>query len=326
MRRREFIAGLGTALAWPTAAQAQQRLVPVIGLLSSRASGDAPYLMEAVRVGLREAGFVAGQNVAIEYRFADNQNDRLQTHAVDLVRHRVALIVALGGNDVAAAAKAATATIPIVSNFGSDPVLQGLVASFNRPGGNITGISRLSSELLPKRLELLHEVAPKATVIAFLVNPDSGYVESDTRDVQAAARAHGLQVQVVKASTEWEIESVFAALVELHAGTLLIENDPFFTGQSEQLGKLTLHYEMPAMHSVREFVVAGGLMSYAPSIADVYRQVGVYAGRVLKGDKPADLPVQQAVKVELIINLKTANALGLTIPETLLATADEVIQ
>jgi putative tryptophan/tyrosine transport system substrate-binding protein len=325
MNRRELIAGLGSAAAWPVVARAQQS-VPVIGFLTSRAFGDSPHLTAAVRQGLREAGFVEGQNVAIEYRFADNQDDRLPVLAADLVRRRVALILTTGGNNVAAAAKAATATIPIVSNFGADPVLHGLVASLNRPDGNLTGISRFTSELLPKRLELLCEVAPNATVIGFLVEPANSYVESDTKDVRAAARALGRQVQVVRASTASEIEATFTTLVELRAGALLIENNAFFNSRSEQLGRLALRHAMPAIHTVREFVVAGGLMSYAPSLADVYRQVGVYAGRVLKGEKPANLPVQQATRIEFVINLKTAKALGVTVPLPLLGFADEVIE
>ena len=238
------------------------------------------------------------------------------------------MIVTLGGNITAAAAKAATTTIPIVSNFGADPVTYGLVTSLNRPGANLTGISRFAIDLLPKRVELLHELVPKAMVIGFLVNPTSSFAESDERQVQAAAHALGQQVEVIKASTEHDIEAAFATLVELRADALLVEPDPFFNSSSriERVATLTLRHAVPAMHSVRDFVVAGGLMSYAPSLVDVYHGVGVYAGRVLKGEKPADLPVQQVTKIEFIINLKTARSFGLTVPPTLLALADEVIE
>jgi putative ABC transport system substrate-binding protein len=248
--------------------------------------------------------------------------------AADLVRRQVAMIVTLGGNDAAAAAKAATTTIPIVSNFGADPVTYGLVSSLNRPGANLTGISRFAIDLLPKRVELLREVVPKAMVIGFLVNPTSSFAESDARQVQAAARALGRHVEVINASTEHDIESAFATLVELRADALLVEPDTFFNSSSqiERVATLTLRHAVPAMHSVREFVVAGGLMSYAPSLLDVYQRVGVYAGRVLKGEKPSDLPVQQVTKIEFVINLKTARSIGLTIPPTLLSFADEVIE
>jgi len=325
MKRRTFIAGLAGAAAWPLAARAQQQM-PVVGFLSPRGRGDDPHLTAAVLQGLKEAGFIEGQNVAIEYRFADSQPDRLPALAADLVRHQVVMIISTGGNGAAAAAKAATATIPIVANFGADPVVDGLVASLNRPSGNLTGISRFSSELLPKRLELLREVAPEAAVIAFLAYPTGGYAESDVRAVQAAAQALGRQVHLLKASTEREIEAVFATLIQSGASALLIENTPLFNSRSRQLAALTLRHAVPASHCVREFVVAGGLMSYAPSLADVYRQVGIYAGRVLKGEKPADLPVQQATKIEFMINLKTARSFGLTVPLPLLAFADEVIE
>ena len=325
--RRELIAALGGAAAWPLVARAQQPR-PVIGLLSAKGAGEEPHLTAVILQGLKEAGFVEGQNIGIEYRYAENRYDRLPALAADLVRLQVAMIVTLGGNDPAAAAKAATATIPIVSNFGADPVKSGLVASLNRPGANLTGISRLSVDLAPKRVELLREAAPRAMVIAFLVNPTSSFAESDARQVEAAARALGQHVEVIKASTEQEVEAAFATLVDLRADTLLVDPDPFLNSQSrvERLATLTLRHALPAMHSVREFVIAGGLMSYAPSLVNVYRQVSIYAGRVLKGEKPADLPVQQVTKIEFVINLKTAKALGLEIPPTLLALADEVIE
>jgi putative ABC transport system substrate-binding protein len=328
MRRREFITLIGGAAAWPLAARAQQAAMPVVGVLSARGSSDDPHLTAAILQGLKEAGFVEGQNIAIEYRFAGNRYDRLPAMAADLVRRQVAMIVTLGGNVTAAAAKAATTTIPIVSNFGADPVTYGLVTSLNRPGANLTGISRFAIDLLPKRVELLHELVPKAMVIGFLVNPTSSFAESDERQVQAAAHALGQQVEVIKASTEHDIEAAFATLVELRADALLVEPDPFFNSSSriERVATLTLRHAVPAMHSVRDFVVAGGLMSYAPSLVDVYHGVGVYAGRVLKGEKPADLPVQQVTKIEFIINLKTARSFGLTVPPTLLALADEVIE
>ena len=328
IRRREFITLLGGAAAWPVAAKAQHPALLVVGLLSTRGAGDDPHLTAAILQGLKEAGFIEGQNIAIEYRFAGNRYDRLPAMAADLVRRQVAMIVTLGGNDAAAAAKAATTTIPIVSNFGADPVTYGLVSSLNRPGANLTGISRFAIDLLPKRVELLREVVPKAMVIGFLVNPTSSFAESDARQVQAAARALGRHVEVINASTEHDIESAFATLVELRADALLVEPDTFFNSSSqiERVATLTLRHAVPAMHSVREFVVAGGLMSYAPSLVDVYQRVGVYAGRVLKGEKPSDLPVQQVTKIEFVINLKTARSIGLTIPPTLLSFADEVIE
>jgi putative tryptophan/tyrosine transport system substrate-binding protein len=329
MKRREFITLLGgAAAAWPLAARSQQAGMPVIGFLSVRGPHDDPHLTGAVLQGLKEAGFVEDRNVKIDYRYADSRFDRLAALAADLVRRRVVMIVTLGGNDVAAAAKAATTTIPIVSNFGADPVTYGLVASLSRPGANLTGISRFATDLLPKRVELLRDVVPKAIRIGFLLNPTSGYAVSDVEQVQAAARTLGRQVVAIKASTEREIETAFATLVESRADALLVEPDPFFNSRSrvEHLATLTLRHAVPTMHSLRDFVVAGGLMSYAPSLVEVYHQVGIYVGRVLKGEKPADLPVQQATKIEFVINLKTARSFGLTVPPTLLGFADEVIE
>jgi putative ABC transport system substrate-binding protein len=330
MRRRNFITLLGgAAAAWPVAARAQQQRLPVIGFLhpvSAEEYGRPLGTLAAFHRGLGEAGYVEGRNVAIEYRWAQGRYDRLLELATDLVRRQVALIVAVGGNNSAAAAKAATATIPIVSNFGADPVTRGLVDSLSRPGGNLTGISRFTSDLLPKRLEMLREVVPNATEIAFLVNPTSLDSTQDITDVLAAAHALGRRIHVLNANSECEIDAAFLTLVERRAAALLIDNNAYFNSRSEQLARLTLRHALPAVFSVREFVVAGGLMSYAPSLADAYRQVGVYAGRVLRGEKPADLPVQQATKIEFVINLKTARTLGLTVPLPLLAFADEVIE
>jgi ABC-type uncharacterized transport system substrate-binding protein len=326
IRRREFIATFGGAVAaWPLAARGQQPPKPVIGFLSSRSPGDDPYLFPAFRLGLKEAGYVEGENVAIEYRFAENQYDRLPPLVADLVRRQVALIVANG--PAARTAKGATATIPIVFTAGFDPVEIGLVASLNRPGGNITGVTILDVELGPKRLELLHELVPTATIIAALVNPtDPARAESTARGFQAAAGTLGLQLHVLHASTDSDLNTVFASLAQLQAGGLVIGGEPFFNSRSEQLGALSIRHAVPAIYQTRAFAAAGGLMSYGATLTDAYRTAGIYAGRILNGEKPADLPVQQASKVEMIINLKTARALGLTVPLSLLGRADEVIE
>jgi putative tryptophan/tyrosine transport system substrate-binding protein len=310
MRRRKFIALLGGAAAvWPLAAHAEQAAIPVIGFLSSVSPAPYAHIVAAFRNGLSQSGYVEGRNVAIEYRWAEGQYDRLPALAADLVRRQ-----------------AATATIPIVFNTGADPVELGWVASLKRPGGNLTGVSNLNAELGPKALELIHELVPAANVFAALVNPSTPAVESLSRDLHAAAGTLGLKLHVMHASTEPDFHTAFAALRQLQAGGVVIAPDAFFTSQSEQLAGLALRHALPAIFQYREFAAAGGLMSYGMSITDIYRQLGVYAGRILKGEKPADLPVQQATKVELIINLKTAKALGVTIPLPLLGRADEVIE
>jgi putative ABC transport system substrate-binding protein len=324
---REFLSLVGGAVAaWPLAAHAQQPM-PVIGYLSSRsAERDMPYLA-AIRQGLNEAGYAEGKNVAIEYRWADGQYNRLPALADDLVRQLVVVIVTSGGITSASAAKAATATIPIVFLTGGDPVTSGLVASLNRPGANITGVSTFNAELGSKALQFLYEMVPKATTIALLVNPkNSSTAERQLADLQVAARVIGPELVVLRASTEREIDNAFANLVQQRAGALLIGTDAFFTTRFAQFAALAVQYAVPATYASRQYAKVGGLVSYAPNETDSNRQVGIYAGRILKGEKPADLPVVQATRFELVINLKSAKALGLEIPPNLLALADEVIE
>lgn len=325
MRRREFITLVGGVAALPVTAWAQQSGVPVIGFLGSRASGDDPQLLTAFRRGLQETGYVEGQNVAIEYRFAEGQYDRLPVLAADLVRRQVALIA--GNGPAAQAAKASTATIPIVFTAGFDPVEVGLVASLNRPGGNITGASILDVELGPKRLELLHELVPRASTIALLVNAaDPTRAANISKAIQKAASNLGLQSHVMQASSEHDFDAVFASLLRMRVDGLVIGGDPFFNSRGEHLGELTARHAVPAIFQFREFTIGGGLASYGANLPDSYRQVGIYAGRILKGERPADLPIVQSSKFDFVINLRTAKALGLTVPPKLLFTADEVIE
>jgi len=325
--RRKLIAALGSAAAvWPLAASAQQSAMPVIGFLS--APSAAPYMqyVTAIHQGLKEAGYVEGQNVRFEYRWADGHYDRLPALAADLVRRRVDVIAATGG-PAALAAKASSVTIPIVFRIAADPIASGLVVSLSRPGGNVTGVTSLNLEVGPKRLEFLHELLPSATIMAALVNPTNpSNAEILSRDLQATARLLGLQLHPLHASSDADIDAVFSTLTELRAGGVVVGTDAFFTSRTEKLAALTLRYRIPTIYQWREFVAAGGLMSYGGSSTDSYRLAGVYTGRILKGDKPADLPVQQATKLELFINNKTAKALGIDIPPTLLALADEVIE
>jgi putative ABC transport system substrate-binding protein len=325
MKRRKFITFLGgAAVFWPLAAWAQQPAIPVVGFLNGGSSEAYADRVRSFREGLRETGRVEGRNVAIEFRWADGQYDRLPAMAADLVRRQVAVIVV--NTPATLPAKTATSTIPIVFSTAIDPVAAGLIASLNRPGGNVTGVALLNVELVPKRVELLHDLIPAAGSIAALVNPTNPAAGTQSRDLQTAARTLGLSLQVLQASTEREFDGVFASLVKLRAGALVIAGDPVFTSHSEQLGALALRHGMPAIYQTREFALAGGLMSYVGGGAEDYLRVGVYVGRILNGEKPADLPVQQATKVELIVNLKAAKALGLTVPQSLLGRANEVIE
>jgi len=328
MKRRQFIALLGgAAAAWPLAARAQQPEMPVLGVLSAEWPDLFTERLRAFRDGLKEAGYVEGRNLAIEYRWAEGQNDRLPALAADLVRRQVTVIVAAGTTPGALALKAATSTIPVVFYIGADPIEVGLVTSLSRPGGNLTGVVTLNVEVAAKRLELLHELVPSATVVALLVNPTNPALAATiTRDLQTAAQTLRLELHILHASSEREIDTAFATLVRLRAGALVIGADALFNSRSDQLAALTLRHSVPAIYQYREFVSAGGLLSYGSTVADTYRPLGVYTGRILKGERPADLPVQQATRVELIINMKTAKALGLTLPLPLLGRADEVIE
>jgi putative ABC transport system substrate-binding protein len=322
MKRRAFISALGGAAAWPLAARAQQSGWPTVGFLSSSPAASD---VENFRRGLGDVGFVEGRNLVVEFRSAEGRYERLPALAAELVRHPVAVLAA-GGITAAIAAKAATATVPIVFYTGADPVKLGLVSSLNKPDGNATGAVFWGKQLVAKQFELLHELLPRADAIAFLVNPSNGAIESETNDAQAAADALGLKLIVVKASTEDSLAGALGAAVRERAGALILQGDPFFNGRRGRLAVLAARHGIATMSSLREFPAAGGLMSYGASIADAARLVGLYSGRILKGEKPADLPVQQGTKVELVINLGTAKTLGLDVPPTLLVRADEVIE
>jgi len=328
MRRREFITLLGgAAAAWPFAAPAQQPAMPVVGFLSAESHALFVDRLRAFLKGLSETGYVEGQNVAIEFRWAEQRYDRLPALAADLVGRQVAVIATVGSAPAALAAKAATTTIPVIFFTGGGPLQLGLVASLSRPGGNLTGVTSLNVEVGPKRVELLHQVVPTARLIALLVNPTSpNLTESTVREAQGAANTLGIKLDVLHASTERDIDEAFASIAQRRAGGLVIAPDAFFISHGQKLGALALHHAMPAIFQYRPFAAAGGLMSYGSSVAESYRLAGVYTGRILKGEKPADLPVQQVTNVELILNLKTAKALGLTIPLPLLGRADEVIE
>jgi putative tryptophan/tyrosine transport system substrate-binding protein len=325
MKRREFIAGLGAA-AWPLAGRAQQPKMPVVGVLSS-VSPDG-YLPQAAGVvrGLADTGYIEGRNVSIEWRWAQDQNDRLPMLAADLVQRRVAVIIAIGSVRAPLAAKAATTTIPIVFGFGSDPVELGLVYSLSRPGRNITGVTLISRELLLKRLDLLRKLVPDAVTVGLLVNPDNPNTAPSVRELEGLARINGWVLNVVEVRTASDLDGAFATLAQRRTGVLLHATDAFFASQGARLAALAARYAIPAIYTTRETVLAGGLMCYGANIADQYGKVGIYAGRVLKGERPAELPVMQPTKFDFVINLKTAKALGLTLPETLLASADEVIE
>jgi len=328
MRRREFITLLGsaTATAWPFAATAQQSAMPVVGFLSARSPGESASALAAFRQGLGESGYFEGKNVVIEYRWAEGQYDRLPALAAELVSRQVTVIAATGGEMSPLAAKAAATTIPIVFSLGGDPVEAGLVASLNQPGGNLTGTTLMAVEMAPKRLGILRQLIPNASTVAMLVNPKYQTTAAEVRNVEDAARALGIKMSVLNASTEDEIDTAFTTIVQQKADALIIGTEPFLLGQRDQLVRLAARHSIPTIYFVREFVDAGGLLSYGPSVANGYRQVGVYTGHILGGAKPAELPVLQPTSFQLFINLKTARALRLNVPATLLANADEVIE
>jgi putative ABC transport system substrate-binding protein len=326
MRRRDVIALLGGAAAWTLPARAQPPAMPVIGYLGSESPGAYASRLSAFRKGLAESGYAEGRNVAIEFRWAEGQYNRLPALAADLVNRQVAVIVAPGGAEVALAAKSATTTIPIVFEMGGDPIALGVVGSLSRPGGNLTGVSSLSVEVSRKRLEFMHEVLPTAAVIAVAVNPTSPTAHSQLRNLHAAADSLGVQLHILHASTEQEFDTLFTALPQLRAGGLVFTSDPYFAYRSQQLAALAVRHAVPAITQTRDFTIAGGLMSYGGDFEQTHRLTGIYAGRILKGEKPSELPVQQVTKVELFINLKAANSLGITFPPSLLSGADMVIE
>ena len=326
MRRRDFITLLGGATAWPLAARAQQGAMPVIGFLQSGSSGGTAHMVAAFQTGLREAGYIEGQNVGIIYRYADGQYDRLPVLAAELVRSQVAVLAATGGDPAIVAARAATTTIPIVFTTGSDPVALGYVASLNRPGGNVTGVVLLTSSLEAKRIGLLRQLLPKVDVFGVLVNPTYTVSAAQLEEVQAAAASINVRLIVANASADRDLEAAFALLVQQDAGAVFVAADPFFNTRRDQIVALAARHAVPAMYEWREYAVAGGLMSYGTRLTDTYRQAGTYVGRILKGEKPGELPVMQTSKFELVINLKTAKALGLDVPLGLTAGADEVIE
>jgi putative tryptophan/tyrosine transport system substrate-binding protein len=326
VKRRTFIAGLGSAAAWPIAARAQQPVLPVVGFLGAPSPASYVRYVAAIEEGLKEAGYVEGQNVRFEYRWAEGHYDRLPALATDLVNRHVAVIVPIGGAPPTVAAKTATSIIPIAFNMLADPLELGLVASFDRPGGNLTGVAMMGVELEAKRLELLREAVPTAALIAVLVNPSNAHAESQVQEVQSAARASGQQIIILNASTEGELEAVFESIVKERAGALLVGSDTFFTSEPTLFVLSTARHAIPAIYPWRSHVDVGGLMSYGASLLDAYRQAGVYAGKILHGAKPADLPIIQPTKFELVINLRAAKVIGLTVPPTLLARADEVIE
>ena len=327
MRRRKFITLLcATAAAWPLAARAQQPAMPVIGFLNSGSANTFAHLANAFRQGLKEVGYIEGQNVTIEYRWAESRYDQLPALAAHLVKRQVNVIAATGGEQSAVAAKAATTRIPIVFTAGGDPVKQGLVASLNHPGGNLTGMFFLTGAIESKRLGLLRELVPNTAIIGVLLNPNSPAVELQLRDIPDAARAIGQRIVILEANNDRDIDAAFATLVQRRIGALLVAGDPLFSNRRDQIVALAARNSIPTIYYFREFAAAGGLMSYGANLSDVFRQLGIYAGRILKGEKPSDLPVMQPTKFELVVNLKTASSLGLTVPPSLLALADEVIE
>ena len=326
MRRRQFLHALGGAAAWPLAARAQQQAMPVIGFMSGRSPEDSAYLVAAFRGGLGELGFVDGQNIAIEYRWGLGQYDRMPALAADLVNRHVAVLVGVGGDISAVAAKRATSTIPIVFGLGSDPIKAGLVESLNRPGGNATGFTLLTNELEAKRIGMLHDLVPGAAVIGALINPNFPAAVGQLELLEVASRAINQKISVLKAGNDTELDAAFAALVQQKVGALLVAADPYFDTRRDRFVAFAEKNRLPTMYQFRDFAVAGGLISYGPNITDMYRQAGVYTGQILKGARPADLPVLQPTKFEFVINLKTAKALGLTIPAGLISYADEVIE